>query len=47
VEKLTLLPNVLVRDVREGGYTLYDKNEFNRDNTIIHNIRGRTLKTVK
>ena len=47
VDKTTLLPNVSVRDVREGGYTLYDKNVFNRQNNTIHNIRGRTLETVK
>ena len=47
VDKKTLLPNVSVRDIREGGYTLYDKNEFNRKNNTIHNIRGRTLATVK
>lgn len=47
VDKATLLPRVSVRDVREGGYTLYDKNKFNRSNNTIHNIRGRSLETVK
>lgn len=47
VDKSTLLPNTSVRDVTEGGYTLYDKNEFNRSNNTIHNVRGRTLETVK
>jgi len=47
VDKETLLPNTSLRNVREGGYTLYDKNDFNRKNNTVHNIRGRTKATVK
>jgi hypothetical protein len=47
VDKETLLPSVSVRDVKEGGYTLYDKVEFDQKNKTAYGIRGRSQEKIK
>lgn len=47
IDKQTLLPKVSIRDITEGGYTLYDKNNFNQQANTVSNLRGRTLETIK
>ena len=40
LDKETLLPNVTIRSVREGGYRLYDKLIFDRINGKVTSYRG-------
>jgi hypothetical protein len=47
VDKQTLLPTVSIRDVQEGGYTLYEKNNFDQRNHTAHTIRGRSKEKIK
>ncbi len=47
IDKQTLLPKVSIRDVHEGGYRLYDKVVFNRDQQIARSLRGKTSETAK
>lgn len=47
IDKRTLLPNVSIRDITEGGYTLYDKNQFDQEANTVVNLRGRRLETIK
>lgn len=43
VDKETLLPIVSIRDIQEGKYTLYDRIEFDRENSIAKSMRGKTI----
>lgn len=47
IDKETLLPNMSVRDVKEGGYTLYDKTLLNQKENKATIERGRSKETVK
>lgn len=47
VDKETLLPTVSIRDVTEGGYTLYDKVHFDQKKKKATSVRGRTIDTIK
>jgi len=48
VDKETLLPETSIRDVREGGYTLYDKVTFDQDNNKAVSLRGSSKdKTIR
>lgn len=42
VDKETLLPNVSIRDIEEGKYTLYDHIEFDKQNNVAKSMRGKT-----
>ncbi len=42
VDKKTLLPISSVRNVREGGFTVYDKMIWNQKDFHIKSLRGRT-----
>lgn len=42
VDKETLLPSVSIRNIQEGGYRLYDKVTFNRDQNKAKGLRGKT-----
>lgn len=47
VDKETLLPTVSIRDVTEGGYTLYDKVNFDQKQKTATSIRGRSIDKIK
>lgn len=47
VDKENLLPSVSIRDVREGGYTLYDKIVFDKENNTAYSTRGRSKNKIK
>ncbi len=42
VDKYSLLPSTSIRDIQEGGYTLYDKVEFDQDAGKAVALRGKT-----
>ncbi len=46
VDKETLLPVTSIRQVREGGYRLYDKIEFDHENKKLTSFRGKTKETA-
>lgn len=46
IDKETLLPNMSVRDVKEGGYTLYDKTILNQEKQKATIERGRSKDTI-
>lgn len=46
ISKETLLPNMSVRDVREGGYTLYDKTILDQANSKASITRGRAKDNI-
>ncbi len=47
IEKETLLPTVAIRDVKEGGYRLYDKVTFDQQNQKTLSLRGKSKdKTI-
>lgn len=47
VDKTSLLPKVSIRDVREGGYTLYDKVDFDQKRNTAFSTRGRSKDNIK
>lgn len=47
IDKETLLPTLSIRDVTEGGYTLYDKVNFDQKKKKAKGVRGRTKETIK
>lgn len=47
VDKKTLLPNVSIRNVEEGKYTLYDKITFDRDRNIARSLRGKSKEVAE
>ena len=47
VDKQTLLPTLSIRDITEGGYTLYDKVTFDQVKHTANSKRGRTAATIK
>ena len=47
VDKGTLLPTLSIRDVREGGYTLYDKVDFDQKRNTAFSTRGRSKENIK
>jgi len=47
ISKETLLPNTSIRDIHEGNYTLYDKVNFDQDNRVAINHRGRSVGTTE
>ena len=46
VDKETLLPVTSIRQVREGGYRLYDKIEFDHENKKLTSFRGKTKESA-
>jgi len=40
VDKETLLPQVSIRDVHEGNYTVFDQMTFDQNNYTIQSVRG-------
>jgi hypothetical protein len=46
ISKKTLLPNMSVRDVKEGGYTLYDKTILDQVNQKASITRGRAKDNI-
>jgi len=46
ISKETLLPNMSVRDVKEGGYTLYDKTILDQANQKANITRGRAKDNI-
>ena len=46
IDKSTLLPNMSVRDVQEGGYTLYDKTILNQQQNRAIIERGRSKEKI-
>ncbi|MFZ2898251.1 MAG: DUF3108 domain-containing protein [Saprospiraceae bacterium] len=47
VDKSSLLPRVSIRDVQEGGYTLYDKVDFDQKRNTAFSTRGRSKDNIK
>ncbi|MFK7937083.1 MAG: DUF3108 domain-containing protein, partial [Saprospiraceae bacterium] len=47
VDKESLLPTLSLRDVREGGYTVYDRVQFDQLNRQAIAERGRSKETIK
>lgn len=46
IDKETLLPNMSVRNVREGGYTLYDKTILDQKRNRATITRGRAIDNI-
>ena len=46
VDKKTLLPNVSIRDIQEGGYRPYDKVTFVHDSGLAVSQRGKTREVA-
>ena len=42
LDKETLLPQIHIKDVKEGGYTRYDRTTFDRKNNVATSARGKT-----
>lgn len=47
LDKETLLPKTFIRDITEGGYSLYDKIEFDQENRSGTSFRGKTKDVAK
>lgn len=47
VDKSSLLPRLSIRDVHEGGYTLYDKVDFDQKGNTAFSTRGRSKENIK
>jgi hypothetical protein len=47
IDKETLLPHTFIRDVKEGGYTLYDKVKFDQSSAKGTSFRGKTRDVAK
>lgn len=47
IDKESLLPTLSLRDVTEGGYTVYDKVAFQQNERKAVAERGRTKETIK
>ncbi|MBR9923113.1 MAG: DUF3108 domain-containing protein [Bacteroidetes bacterium] len=47
IDSETLLPYLSIRDVQEGGYTLYEKTTFNQRSNKAHVVRGRAIDNIK
>lgn len=47
IDKETLLPHTFIRDVKEGGYTLYDKVKFDQASAKGTSLRGKTRDVAK
>jgi len=47
IKKDDLLPTMSIRDVKEGGYTLYEKQKFNQSANKVNVQRGRSKETIK
>lgn len=42
VDKKSLLPNIAIRDIQEGGYSVYDKLTFDQNKKVVKSLRGKT-----
>lgn len=47
IDKESLLPTLSLRDVKEGGYTVYDRVQFDQPNRQAIAERGRSKETIK
>lgn len=47
VDKKTLLPNIAIRDIQEGGYTVYDKLTFDQNKKTVKSLRGKTKEVAE
>lgn len=47
INKETLLPEVSIRDILEGKYTLYDKITFDNEKNIASSLRGKTKEEAE
>ncbi|MCB0707293.1 MAG: DUF3108 domain-containing protein [Saprospiraceae bacterium] len=47
IDAETLLPYLSIRDVQEGGYTLYEKTTFNQGKSKARVVRGRAIDNIK
>jgi len=47
IDKETLLPHTFIRDVQEGGYTIYDKVKFDQDLANGTSLRGKTKEVAE
>jgi hypothetical protein len=47
IDSETLLPYLSIRDVQEGGYTLYEKTTYSQAENNAHVIRGRAKDNIK
>ncbi len=42
IDKKSLLPNIAIREIQEGGYTVYDKLTFDQNKKTVKSLRGKT-----
>ncbi len=47
VDKKSLLPNIAIRDIQEGGYTVYDKITFDQNKKVAKSLRGKTKEVAE
>lgn len=47
VDKQTLLPTTSIRDVHEGGYSVYDKLTFDHKRKKVTSLRGKTKEVAQ
>jgi hypothetical protein len=47
LDKETLLPQIHIKDIKEGGYSRYDRTTFYQDENRIRSMRGKTRHDLK
>jgi len=47
VDKKSLLPNIAIRDIQEGGYSVYDKLTFDQSKKTVKSLRGKTKEVAE
>jgi len=47
VDKKSLLPNIAIRDIQEGGYSVYDKLTFDQNKKTVKSLRGKTKEAAE
>lgn len=47
VDKNSLLPKSFYRDINEGGYTIYNKIDFDQDAAVLNTHKGKTKETTE
>ncbi len=47
VDKKSLLPNIAIRDIQEGGYSVYDKLTFDQNKKTVKSLRGKTKEVAE
>ncbi|MFM9950376.1 MAG: DUF3108 domain-containing protein [Saprospiraceae bacterium] len=47
VDKKSLLPNIAIREIQEGGYSVYDKLTFDQNKKTVKSLRGKNKEAAE